>query len=57
MPQVVCSSPVRKENEAHHENKHEEVILSDHDALLLLFPLTNTSMPLYIGERCDVGTL
>ena len=43
MPEVVRSSPMREENEAQHEHRHEEIILSDHDALLLLFLLTKTS--------------
>jgi hypothetical protein len=46
MPEVIRSSPMREENEAQHEHRHEEIILSDHDALLLLFPLTNNTMPL-----------
>jgi len=46
MPEVVRSSPVREENEAQHENRHEKIILSDHDALLLLFPLTENRMAL-----------
>jgi hypothetical protein len=49
MPEVVRSSPVRKENQAQHENRHEKIILSDHDALLLLFPLTKTNVPLCAG--------
>jgi hypothetical protein len=50
MPEVVRSSPMREENEAQHENRHEEIILSDHDALLLLFPLTKDSVPHCAGE-------
>jgi hypothetical protein len=45
MPKVMRSSPVCEENENHHENRHEKKVLSDHDALLLLFPLTKSSMP------------
>jgi hypothetical protein len=55
MPEMMRSSPMREENEAQHKNRHEEIILSDHDALLLLFPLTNPSMFLYDGGRCDQG--
>jgi hypothetical protein len=55
MPEMMRSSPMREENEAQHENRHEEIILSDHDALLLLFPLTNPSMLLYDGKQCDEG--
>jgi hypothetical protein len=50
MPEVMRSSPMREENEAHHEHRHEEIILSDHDALLLLFPVTKDSVPLCAGE-------
>jgi hypothetical protein len=50
MPEVVRSPPVRKENQAQHENRHEKIILSDHDALLLLFSLCKNSMPLSAGE-------
>jgi hypothetical protein len=46
MPEVMRSSPMREENEAQHEHRHEEKILSDHDALLLLLPLTKDSVPL-----------
>jgi hypothetical protein len=46
MPEVMRSSPMREENEAQHEHRHEEKILSDHDALLLLFRLTKNTMPL-----------
>jgi hypothetical protein len=49
MPEVVRSSPMCEENQAQHENRHEKIILSDHDALLLLFPLTKHSVPLWAG--------
>jgi len=50
MPEVVRSSPVREEDQAQHENRHEKIILSDHDALLLLFPLSKNSMSLSAEE-------
>ena len=49
MPEVMRSSPMREENEAQHENRHEKIILSDHDALLLLFPLIKINLPLCAG--------
>jgi hypothetical protein len=54
-PEVMCASPMREENEAQHKHRHEKIILPDHDALLLLFPLNKNSMPLRTGERCDGG--
>jgi len=50
MPEVVCASPMREENEAQYEHRHEEKVLSDHDALLLLFPLSKNSMSLSAEE-------
>jgi hypothetical protein len=38
-----------EEDEAQHQHRHEEIILSDHDALLLLFPFTEYSLPLSTG--------
>jgi hypothetical protein len=55
MPEVVCASAMREENETQHEHRHEKIIFSEHDALLLLFPLTKNSMPLRAGNRCDAG--
>ena len=57
MPDMVRSAPVREENEAHHYNQHKEMVLSDHDALLLLIPLPNNSVARCIGQRCDGGNL
>jgi hypothetical protein len=37
MPKMMRASPMCEENEAQHEQRHEEIILSDHDGLLLLF--------------------
>jgi hypothetical protein len=50
MPEVVRSSPVGEENQAQHENRHEKIILSDHDALLLLFSVSKSRMSLSAGE-------
>src|SRR5579863_10270082 len=55
MPEVVRSYAVHEEDEAQHEHRHEEIILSDHDALLLLVPLPRNSVPLCSGRRCDGG--
>jgi hypothetical protein len=52
-PEVMRSSPMREENEAQHEHRHEEKVLSDHDALLLLFLLAKIRMPLCVWGRCD----
>jgi hypothetical protein len=46
MPEVVSASPAREENKAQYEHHHEKVVLSDHDALLLLFVAARTRMPL-----------
>ena len=46
MPEVTRRAPVCEENEAHNQYRHEEIILSDHDALLLQFPITEVSMAL-----------
>jgi hypothetical protein len=53
LPEVVGASPMREENEAQHEQDHKEIILSDHDVLLLLLALTDTSIPRWAAERCD----
>jgi hypothetical protein len=53
MPKVVHAAPVCKEKQAQHENRHEKIVLSDHDALLLLFPLTKDTMPLSAEKCCD----
>ena len=57
MPEVVRSSPMREENEAQHENRHEKKILSDHDALLLLFPLPKTGCHFARENDVTEGTL
>jgi len=57
MPELMHSSPMREENEDQHENRHEKIILSDHDALLLLFPLPRTEWHLKLQEDVTEGTL
>jgi hypothetical protein len=57
VPHVVSASPMCKEDEAHHQQEQEEIILSDHDVLLLLWFLTETSIPLWTGKRCDAGNI
>ena len=41
MPHLVPASPVDKKQDAHDEQRHEQIILSDHDALLSRHPLPN----------------
>ena len=53
MPEVVKASPVREDNQAQDEQRHEHEVLSDHDALLLLFLLTEISLALCHTQRCD----
>jgi hypothetical protein len=55
VPQVVSASPMREEDQTHHQREQEEIILSDHDALLLLPSLAKTSIPLWLREGCDGG--
>jgi hypothetical protein len=42
MSQVVSASPVNHEQKAEHEQRHEKIILAEHDALLSSFPLTKS---------------
>ena len=56
MPEVIRSSPVREENEAQHEHHHEEIVLSDHDALLLLSSITNRCLSLLSENDVTEGT-
>lgn len=37
MSEVVSSSPMHEEQKAHDEQRHKEIILGDHDALLSPF--------------------
>ena len=50
IPWVVRASPMSKENQAHQEQKYEEIILPDHDVLLFLCSASNRSIALSVGE-------
>lgn len=44
VPEVMSASPMNHEQEADHEQRHEEIILSDHDALLLLTSISEPQL-------------
>jgi len=46
-----------EENETQHEHRHEKIILSDHDALLLLSPLTKVVCQFALVSDVMEGTL
>jgi hypothetical protein len=54
MPEMVRPSQMRKENQAHRKQRHEKIILSDHDALLLLSPIANKRMAPRAETRCVI---
>jgi len=53
MPEVVRPCPVHEDKKNHQEHCHEKIVLLNHDALLLLFPLPNNKMTLGLAARSD----
>src|SRR5579864_176750 len=48
MPEVMIHvAPMHKENKGHDEQHHEEIVFSDHDALLLPLPFPKFTVPLW----------
>jgi hypothetical protein len=54
MPEVMCASPMSHEQKTKYEQCHEEVILSDHNALFFSFPSTSIRIAPSADQRCDV---
>jgi len=54
MPEVVKAPPVRENNQAQYEQRHEHEILSDHDALLLLSFLAVYNLILNPEQSSDI---
>jgi hypothetical protein len=53
MPKMMRPSQMREEEQAQDEQGHEEIILSDHDALLLLLTLSIFMIPFRAEDCCD----
>jgi hypothetical protein len=55
MPKMMGTSHMREEKQAQDEQRHEEIILMDHDALLLLFTLSKRIIAPGENKRSDGG--
>jgi hypothetical protein len=53
MPKMMGASHMREEEQTQHEQRHEEIVLSDHDALLLLFTLSKNMITPGENNRSD----